>query len=157
MPIPTLDRTDREIVALLQNDSRMAYKQIAGKVGLAASTVYDRIRRLEREGVLQGAHMAVDPSALGIRLEAMLFINLSAHQVGTQETLVEWMRTRPEVRGWFNLAGRLDFAVHVAARDADHLRDIVFHGFTSRPEVDHVETNMIFEQERLHVLPDYLG
>ncbi|MCP4806536.1 MAG: Lrp/AsnC family transcriptional regulator [Proteobacteria bacterium] len=156
MPTPTLDRIDREIVRLLQNDSRLPYKQIAGEVGLAASTVYERIRRLERDGVLQGAHMSVAPTALGVRLEAMLFINLSAHQVGTQETLVEWMTTRPEVRGWFNLAGRLDFAVHVAARDADHLRDIVFHGFTSRPEVHHVETNMIFEQQRFHVLPDYL-
>lgn len=156
MPNTPLDRTDRAIIALLQNDSRLPYKQIAGHVGLAPSTVYERIKRLERDGVLRGAHWSVDLAAMGIRLEAMVFVRLSAHREQVQESFTAWLATRAEVRAWFNLAGRQDFAVHVVARDAEHLRELVFGGLTARPEVEQVETNMIFEHRRFHVLPDWV-
>ena len=155
MQIPDLDRTDRAIVRLLQKDSRQSFKQVASAVGLAPSTVYERVRRLERAGVLRGARYEVDPRALGILIEAMVFVQLTAHRVDVFGEFEGHLDALPMVIRWYNLAGRQDFAVHVAAKDSDHLRELILEHFTSRPEVQHIETNLIFERRETGVLPDY--
>lgn len=156
MANPELDRTDRDIVQLLQNDSRQSFKQVAAQVGLAASTVYERVRRLQQAGVLRGARFDVDPRALGILIEAMVFVQLSAHKVDVFTNFEAHLDALPMVVRWYNLGGTQDFAVHVAARDSDHLRVLILEHFTSRPEVQHIETNLIFERRESGVLPDYL-
>ncbi|HJN76953.1 MAG TPA: Lrp/AsnC family transcriptional regulator [Myxococcota bacterium] len=157
MDLPELDRTDRGILRLLQNDSRQSFKQVAASVGLAASTVYERVRRLERAGVLRGARFEVDPRALGVNLEAMVFVQLSAHDVDVFSQFAAHIDQLPMVVRWYNLAGSQDFAVVVAAADSDHLRVLILEHLTSRPEVRHIETNLIFERRTSGVLPDYLG
>ena len=64
-----LDRTDRALLLLLQRDAHASFKQIADMVGLAASTVYERVRRLRRLGVLRGIHADVDPRAMGVEMK----------------------------------------------------------------------------------------
>jgi DNA-binding Lrp family transcriptional regulator len=62
----------------------------------------------------------------------------------------------PEVRHLFHVAGANDFLVHVWAKDPEHLRDIVMTSFTTREEIAHVETGLIFEHTHSSDLPAYL-
>jgi DNA-binding Lrp family transcriptional regulator len=62
----------------------------------------------------------------------------------------------PEVIAVYHLAGRDDFLVHVVVRDSDHLREFALSRLTTRPEVAHLETHLVFEHTRKEVLPDYL-
>jgi DNA-binding Lrp family transcriptional regulator len=148
-----LDRTDRAILALLQEDARRSFKQVADSVGLAPSTVYDRVRRLRDHGVLRGVHADVDPAALGVRLQAMIFVQLAIHSEQSF-TAFESSLDEPWVLDVFHLAGNQDFAVHVAARDAAHLRQLVMD-ITTRAEVAHLETSLVFGHRQRRVLPDY--
>ena len=59
----SLDRIDTEILRLLQNDARLSNKQIAAAVGLAPSSVHDRIKRLWADGVMIGLHAEIAPQA----------------------------------------------------------------------------------------------
>ena len=152
-----MDETDRRIVALLQQDARQSFKQLAHEVGLAPSTVYERVRRLEREQVLGACRYEVSPKALGARLQAMIFIQLSAHTVEVFAEFEEHLEGVPEVLAFYNLAGRQDFAVHVVARDSDHLQELVLRQFTARPEVAHMETALVFEHRAVGLTPDLLG
>ena len=143
-----LDRIDREILAALANNARLSNKELAAKVGLAPSSALERFRRLTREGWLRGFHADVDPRAFGLGLEAMISVRLKQHSRDQFEAFRLYVQTLPEVVAAYHMAGGNDFLVHVRARDADHLRDFAIDAFTTRPEVGHLETALVFEHLR---------
>ena len=146
-PAP-IDRIDRVILARLQHDARISNKDLAAKVGLAPSSCLTRVRRLEASGALQGYHAEVDPRVYGVTLEALIAIRLEKHARGAIASFERHIDTLAEVRGTFHVAGANDYLVHVAVRDAEHLREFVLSAFATRPEVAHLETSLIFSHQR---------
>jgi DNA-binding Lrp family transcriptional regulator len=149
----TLDRTDFGILKLLQNDASLSNKQIAAAVGLAPSSVHERIKRLRDEGVLRGSHAVVDPKAMGIRIEALFLIELAKHDRGAVDRFMAEIVEIPEVRSAFLITGRHDFVVHVVARDMRHLKDLALDSFTNRPGVTRIETSIVYEARTRYDLP----
>jgi DNA-binding Lrp family transcriptional regulator len=148
-PDPTLfDRIDRDILAWLQHDARISNKELAGKVGLAPSSCLARVRRLEASGALQGYHAEVDPRVFGVTLEALIAIRLEKHARNAIAAFERHIGTLAEVRGVFHVTGANDYLVHVAVRDAEHLREFALAAFATRPEVAHMETSLIFSHQR---------
>lgn len=148
-----LDRTDFEILALLQKDARYSNKQIAAAVGLAPSSVHDRLKRLWSDRVLTGAHAEVDPKVMGIGLEALFLIELSKHERATVDQFMDEIVDIPEVRSAHLITGRYDLVVHVVACDTRHLKDLALDRFTNRPGVTRIETSIIYETKTRHELP----
>lgn len=148
-----LDRIDFEIIELLQKDARLSNKELAAAVGLAPSSCLARFQRLRSEGILRGFHAEVAPDALGIGLQAMVAVRLRQHSRSQVKTFWKHLRSLQEVRAIYHVTGAHDFLVHVAARDMEHLRDLALDAFTSRPEVAHLETYLIFEHHGNPVAP----
>ena len=148
-----LDRTDFAILRLLQNDARMRNKEVAAAINLAPSSAHERIRRLWDIGALRGLHAEVEPSALGVGIEALLMIELSKHKRANVDAFMDEVGVIPEVRAAFLLTGRWDVVVHVVARDMVHLKDLVLDKFTSRPGVTRIETAIIYDARRRHEVP----
>jgi DNA-binding Lrp family transcriptional regulator len=155
MPIMDLDRIDCDILNLLQKDARLSNKELAAAVGLAPSSCLARVQRLRSEGVLRGAHAAVDPQALGVGLQALIAVQLRQHSRAQVKAFWKHALGLPEVLAVFHVAGTHDFQVHVAVRDAHHLRDLALDAFTTRPEVAHIQTSLIFEWAKGQVMPNY--
>jgi DNA-binding Lrp family transcriptional regulator len=82
-------------------------------------------------------------------------VRLRQHSREIVETFREHALQLPEVMTLYHVAGEHDFLVHVAVRDADHLRDLAIDAFTTRTEIAHIETSLIFEYVRDHVWPRY--
>ena len=156
-PNSALDRTDIAILGLLQNNARLSVKEIAAAVGLAPSSAHGRIRQLRDSGVLRGAHVDVDPKALGIGLEALFMIELSKHERGIVDRFLDEIVEVPEVRFAFLVTGRYDLVVHVVVRDTQHLKDLALDNFTNRPGVTRIETSIIFDARRRYELPVFSG
>ena len=150
-----LDRKDREIISLLLENARLSNKEIAASVGIAQSTCSERIRRLEAAGVFRGFHAEVDPSVVGVGLQAMIAVRLHRHERTQVERFRAYAEQLDEVVAFYHMAGNNDFLVHVAVKDSDHLRDIAMGAFTAQPEVAHIETSIIFEHTRYRGLPGY--
>jgi DNA-binding Lrp family transcriptional regulator len=156
MPQKTLlDRTDFEILAALQNDARISNKELAAQIGLAPSTCLERVRRLRSSGALRGFHADVDPAVLGIGLEAIVAVRIRRHSRELIEQFQEHVLGLEEAAAVYHVAGANDFLVHVVARDAAHLRDLAMDAFTSRPEVEHMETALVFGHGQSRALPNY--
>ncbi len=151
-----LDRTDVGILAALQKDARLSNKELAAHVGLAPSSCLERVRRLERAGVLLGTHALVAPEALGIQLQALVTIRLQSQSRKIVSAFSQHALSLPETVALYHLAGATDFQVHVAVRDVAHLRRLTLEAFGSRPDVAHIETALIFEHSTRAVLPEYL-
>ena len=72
-----MDRIDDAILASLQKDGRISNKELAAAVGLAPSSCLERMRRLQERGVITGFRADVDPKAVGIGLQAFVFVRLA--------------------------------------------------------------------------------
>ena len=72
-----LDKTDEQIIRLLQKNARLSNKQVAAKVGIAESTCSERMRKLQRKKIFFGFHAIVDSAKLGTNIEAMVAIKLN--------------------------------------------------------------------------------
>ena len=151
----SLDRIDREILRLLQKNARMSNKEVAAKVGLAASTCLVRIRLLQESGVIHGFHAEVKPSKLGVALQAMISVRLRRHFKPDVDAFRNHALSLPEVVQLYHVAGPIDFLLHVWSRDSDHLRDLAMTAFTSREEVAHIETELLFEHVRSADVPSF--
>lgn len=149
------DETDLGILHLLRKNARISNKALAARTGIAPSTCLARVRRLEREGVIAGYHAELAPAAVGVRIQAMIGVRMVRHVRADVEAFRNHAMAQKETVAIYHVAGADDFLVHVATRDTDHLREMLLHVFTERPEVAHVETRLIFEQARTEGFPLY--
>ncbi len=150
-----MDRIDFEILAALQNEARLSNKELAARVHLAPSSCLERVRKLRSSGALRGFHADVDPEVLGIGLEALVSVRIRRHSRALLEEFEEHALGLSETVVVYHVAGASDFLVHVAVRDATHLRDLALDAFTTRDEVEHIETALIFGHRGNRVLPNY--
>lgn len=151
-----LDSTDIQIIRQLRKNARISNKALAAAVGLAPSSCLERVRRLRLARVLTGYHADVDPDAIGIGLQAMVAVRLARHARAEVESFQKHLESLQEVVTMFHVAGANDYLIHVAVRDAAHLRELALSAFTERPEVDHIETQLIFQHSRSHELPVFV-
>ena len=114
-----MDDIDRKLVALLVGDARRSYADLARTVGLSAPSVQERVRKLEREGVLRGSTFAVDPRALGLGVSAL--VGLQQREGVDSDDVVEGLRALPEIEDCWFVAGDEAFVVKVRVADLDHL------------------------------------
>src|SRR5215471_14959063 len=149
----TLDRTDFEILRILQNNAWTPNKQIADTVGLAPSSCHERIRHLRASGVIRGAHAQLEPHAIGLGLEALAFIKLATYRRSAIDHFMRDMASIPEVRSVFLVNGRYDVILHLAVKDIDHLRNLGLDRITSRPVVVNIETSIVYDSRSRCELP----
>lgn len=148
-----LDPQDLAILAELKRNARISNKDLAETVGLAPSTCLERVRRLVEIGAIRGYHADIDLHMLGFGLEAMIGVRLRRHSREDVTSFREYVLGLTEVREIYHVAGADDYLVHVVVRDADHLRDLAMDAFTTRREVAHIETRLIFEHVPIRRLP----
>jgi|SRR5579859_638644 len=98
-----MDTTDLKILDLLQQDARMTNADIAEQVNLTASSVYERVRKMQEQGVIQRYTIQVDPGALGKPLTA--FIRLTVAYDERQAAGVAALRDDPDVLECYSVAG----------------------------------------------------
>ncbi|MBA5778797.1 Lrp/AsnC family transcriptional regulator [Stappia sp. F7233] len=114
------DQIDRQILALLKQDGRMPLKTIAGRVGLARSSVQERIARLEASGVIRRYTIEEDGQAAG-RVAAYLWIRTES---AICERVAPKLLELPEILACRSIAGELDMVAHVEAEDPQRIAEI---------------------------------
>jgi Lrp/AsnC family transcriptional regulator, leucine-responsive regulatory protein len=117
-----LDAIDRSILAVLEGDARLTYADIGAAVGLAASSVHDRVRKLERRGVIKGYRAEVDLAAAGLPITAFVSIALrpsSPQDVPTQVAEFEL------VEACYSVAGDNSYVLVVRAPSTSALEDLL--------------------------------
>ena len=114
-----INETDRKILEILQGNARTSNAEIARKVGLAPSAVFERIRKLEERDVIRGYRAEINPKVLGLAQLAFTFVRSNDRPGGveTGEKLAEI----PEILEVHHVAGEDCFLVKARARDAEAL------------------------------------
>lgn len=117
MPDLKLDETDRIILKLLQEDARMTIKEIAASLGLSTTPIFERIKRLERQGVIERYVALLDPIKLGKKLRAFIHISILDHSKQAVDEFVRQVETYPEVMECHHVTGDSDFLLIIVLAD----------------------------------------
>lgn len=104
-----LDQLDLDILAHLFRDAGMTNKDLAALVGVAPSTCLERVRKLQQDGVLKGAHCEVDYQALGGHIQAMVSLQLARHSRQIIDAFRDAILALPEVISLFHMGARMIF------------------------------------------------
>jgi len=148
-----LDELDAAIVRELQRDARRTNRDIATAVGVSPSTALERTRALRRRGVIKGALLDVDLSAIGRPVQALIAVRVRPPTRRNIEAFRDWARQLPETVGVFVTAGTEDFLVHVAVPDNNSLYEFVIDKLTARTDIADVRTSVIYEHIKTHTQP----
>ena len=116
-----LDEIDHQIVALLLANGRASHAEIGRSVGLTASSVYERVRKLEERGVILGYTAIVDAAKLGKPLLAFIRVSSLADPGHFEETV----REHPNVLECWDVTGEDSYIMRVRASDTDDLRQTI--------------------------------
>ena len=117
-----LDDLDRRLIAAIDADPRAGHAQLARDLGIARGTVYSRLDRLEREGVITGYGPALAPSAAGFGVLAFCTLEIAQ---GTHDETTRAIVTIDEVIEIHTITGPGDLLVRVVARSNDHLHEVL--------------------------------
>lgn len=118
--MPTLDRTDLELLTALAEDPRMTVVKLADRLNLSRNTIQARMARLEQTGVFESYERSYSTEVLGFPLQA--FISIGVRQTELPRIINELSRV-PEIVQAHGLSGSIDLLARVACRDARHLFD----------------------------------
>lgn len=112
-----MDRIDRKLLALLQEDSTLSIAQMADRVGLSQTPAWKRIQRLEAEGVIQRRVALLSPEKLGLGLTVFVSIEAGDHSPEWLARFAEAVSGFPEVVEVHRMAGDIDYMLRVVTRD----------------------------------------
>lgn len=117
-----MDATDRRIVSLLEGNARLTYAEIGSQVGLAPSSVHDRVRKLERAGVLRGYRADVDFSRVGLPITAFVSLALRPSSPADVPSRVAEF---PLVESLYSVAGDNSYVLVVRAPSTTALEELL--------------------------------
>ena len=117
-----IDELDSRLIAELRANPRLGLLEVSRRLGVARGTVQARLAKLEQRGVITGFGPEVDPVELGHRLEAFVLLELTQ---GRLAEAVAALEVTPEVLEADAISGPQDLICRVAARDTEHLQEIV--------------------------------
>jgi Lrp/AsnC family leucine-responsive transcriptional regulator len=106
-----LDRIDLHILSILQTDGRIVMKDLAEQVGLSLTPCIERVKRMERDGVIAGYHARVTPQALGLQILVFVEITLRQKSEAAFERFRRAMLSLPEVLECHLVSGDFDYLI----------------------------------------------
>ena len=147
-----LDDTDRTILRTLRQHPRASITEIARRAGLARGTLYARLERMERDGVIVGWGPELDTRAAGY--DVVAFVSLQIAQ-GAHDETIGALAELDELLEIHTITGDVDLLCKVVARSNDHLHEIVL-AITALPPVRHSQTQLALHTSHRRGLVDVL-
>lgn len=136
-----IDQTSLAILKTLQSDARISNAEIARRVGLAPSAVFERIRKLEERGAVRGYNANIDPASVDLGLLAFVF--LRADERGGAPRTEAALVAMPEVQEVHHVAGEDCFLLKVRARDTAALNELLANRIGALENVSSTRTTIV--------------
>jgi len=141
-----MNTLDQRILAALQANARIKNVDLSRELGVAPSTVLERVRRLEEQGWIEGYRALVSPEKLGLTIQSFVAVILDRHEVDAIQAFEQGIQQVPYVRICYHVAGRFDYLLHVVARDLEHLGELIKNQIASIPGIGKVESFPIYSE-----------
>ena len=138
-----LDKTDLQLLDLLQHEGRITNADLAQRVNLSASACLRRVQRLESAGVITGYGARLDPRQLGLGLSAFVRVQLSSHDADAVQAFVDRVQAWDEVTACHALTGEMDYLLQVVVADLEHFSRFLLDRLLNATGVADVNTSFV--------------
>lgn len=147
-----LDKTDRKILKLLQQNARMPMTELAEKVGLSTTPVTERVRRLERENIISGYYARLNPHALGQSLLVFVEIKLRSKSGNIFEDFRREVAMIPQIMECHLVSGEYDYLIKVRLSDMSAYRDMLGNILLQLPAAAESRSYVVMEEVKEEML-----
>ncbi len=146
-----IDNIDRNIMAMLLEDARTPYTEIAQKLIISPGTVHVRMKKLEQMGVVTGSELIVNPSKLGFDLTA--FIGVFLEKGATYKEVVEELQRIEEILEAYYTTGGYSIFLKIVCANTNHLRQVLNEKIQAVKGIQRTETMISLEQSIRRKIP----
>lgn len=136
----TLDQKDLAILKLLQQNARTTVKEIADKVNLSTTPVFERIRWMEETGVIKQYTTIVDPAKLNKRLMVIGYVSLKQHNKTAGSKFVKAISEMSEVLECYSISGEFDFMLKIVVEDMNAYYDFHVNRLSEMENIGNVQS-----------------
>ncbi len=142
-----IDRYDRQILQVLQDDGRISNQDLADRIGLSPSPCLRRVRALEEAGIIAGYRALLDARKLGLTLMALIHISMDRHTPERFENFEAEVRALPEIIECLLITGQdADYQLKVVVRDMDAYQELLLDRITRIPGVTGVHSSFVLRR-----------
>jgi Lrp/AsnC family transcriptional regulator, leucine-responsive regulatory protein len=145
-PERELDRVDRQLLSLLQADGRLTVAELARNVNLTLTPCIERVRRLEREGFIDGYYAHLNPKRLGQSMLAFTEVTLDHATQDVFQRFKEAVQTVEEIVECHMVAGGFDYLIKTRVQDMDEYRRVLGDKIVNVRGVRHTQTYFVLEE-----------
>jgi DNA-binding Lrp family transcriptional regulator len=135
-----LDKIDIEILKMLQKDSNRTTKSIAAKLDMSTSPVFERIKKLEKEGYIKKYVAVLDNKKIGLKLTVFIGITLQGHTRSYLEKFVKEINNFPEVVECHRVSGNFDYLLKLVVEDIEAYETFIITKLTLLPYLGNVQS-----------------
>lgn len=141
-----LDRYEKKILEILQEDARISSSELAEKVGLSQSPCWRRVNMLEESGVIRKRVVLVDRKKVGLRAQVFAQVKLSAHGRAHLADFEAAIADIPEVIECYVLMGTVDFLLRVVTVDIESYEKLFFEKLSRLPGVQEITSSIALSE-----------
>ncbi|MBP3713712.1 MAG: Lrp/AsnC family transcriptional regulator [Phocaeicola sp.] len=142
----TLDRIDLEILRTLQENARLTTKELASRVSLSSTPVFERLKRLERGGYIKKYMAVLDAEKLNQGF--VVFCNVKLRRMNKEIALdfVERIKEIPEVTECYNTSGNFDYLLKVHAPNMKYYQEFLIHKLGTIESLGSIESTFVMDE-----------
>ena len=141
-----LDAIDRQILAMLQEDAKINIKEIAAKLNITKTPIYERIKRLEKEGVIEKYITVLNRKKLSSSIIVFLEGSLKVEKFEQADEFFAAVAATPEIIECYLLGGENDFMLKVIAPELDKYHDFYATKIASLPRVGQIKSSFVIKE-----------
>ena len=140
-----MDAVDRKILALLQEDATLSIEKIAAQVHLSSTPCWKRIRRLEKDGVIQKRVALLDAEKVGAGVTVFVAIKTNQHNREWLDHFANSVEDMPEILDFYRMSGEIDYLLRVVVSDIAAF-DTFYQRLISRVPLSDVTSSFAMEK-----------
>ena len=140
------DRIDRNILRILQREGRISYTELADRVGLSTTPCMERVKRLEKDGVIEGYHARINPEALQYSMLVFVEISLSYQSPDAFERFNQAVSQLPYLLECHLVSGDADYLIKARISDMSQYRELLGDMLLTLPGVKNSKSYIVMEE-----------
>ena len=140
-----LDKTDIEILKILQKNGRITNTELAKKIGISPPPALERVKKLEKNGVIRKYVALVDPSSIGIETFTFVEVTLSRHGKDAVKEFIEAATKIEEVLEFYHITGDADFLFKIAVPSISAYERLIINKLIELPHILHLKTMVVLK------------
>ena len=138
-----LDKKDKQILKILQTDGRITNAQLALDVGLSPAPTLERVKKLEKAGIIESYHAHLNHAAIGLGVSTFVKVTLKGHNKETITRFTKEIQKVDEVVECHHTTGTADFMLKVVACDISAYQELMLESITEIMEINEIESMVI--------------